>query len=131
MSDAERQGFVEALEALKRAEARINELAEENAKLRREVEEWRRGHRTRKQRFSSGAEGKLRATGRDPGRERGHAGAKRAVPAEIHATEEVAMPEVCECGGCVAATSESMSTVVQDIEPVRPRNVKLTTKVGM
>jgi transposase len=116
---------------------RIAELERQNAELRRrleevlkELEEWKRGHRERRRRRSSGPEGGRRATGRGPGRPWGAKGSNRPVPKTIDETVEYELPPICACGGVVEATGEEQSTVVQDIPPVQVRNVRHVGPVG-
>jgi len=74
---------------------RIAELLAENAalreeltRLRKEIEEWRRGHRERKKRRSSRQEGKRAQKKKRPGRKKGHAAASRPVPKDVDRTVE-------------------------------------------
>lgn len=105
-------------------------LREENARLRKELEEWKRGHRERSKRRSSRAEKRREASGKTPGRKKGHAGAWRRVP-KPDRTIVHPIPERCSCGGCVEATDEVDRTIVQDIPiRVRPENVEHVAHVG-
>jgi len=99
----------------------VEDLRRENAGLReqlqkvlKEVEEWKRGHRERSKRRSSRAEGRVRPERKRPGQKPGHAGAFRPVP---KADRQVVhpLPNRCECGGCVEPNGECESTIVQDI----------------
>ena len=103
---------------------RIAELEKENAalreelvRLRKEIEEWRRGHRERGKRRSSRAEGRPQRTrtGRAPGRRAGHEGAFRPAPKDVDKVVRHPMPKRCECGGCAEPTGEEDSTVVEDM----------------
>jgi transposase len=116
---------------------RIAELERENAELRRqlaklqkEIEEWKRGHRERRHRRSSRPEGSRQATGMGPGRPAGAKGSNRPVPKTIHESVEHPFPAVCQCGGTVEATGEVQNTVVQDIPPVTVRNTRHVAPVG-
>jgi transposase len=93
-------------------------------KLRKEIEEWKRGFRERGKRRSSQAEGKAKASGKKPGRKAGHEGVSRPVPDRIDRTEVHLASEICECGGATEETGEVESTVVQDLPPVKVENVK-------
>ena len=105
-------------------------LREENARLRKELEEWKRGHRERGKRRSSRPEGH-RATERlKPGRKKGHLGVKRVVPKPDRRVVHE-MPSHCECGGCAKANGETVSTVVQDIPLPRAENVEHVARVGV
>lgn len=105
------------------------ELRKENARLRKIIEEWKRGHRERGKRRSSRPEGRKKGKRKRPGRKAGHPGARRP-PVEADRTVEYPMPGQCECGGCVMPTGETDETVVQDIPPVKPENVKHVAPVG-
>jgi hypothetical protein len=116
---------------------RIAELEKENAalrdelmRLRKEIEEWRRGHRERSKRRSSRTEGARAKSGKSPGRKAGHEGAFRPVPKKVDRTVRHPMPKHCACGGCVEATSEEDSTVVEDIPPVNVERTRHVTRVG-
>jgi transposase len=104
-------------------------LREENAKLRRVVEEWKRGHRERSKRRTSRAEGARVGERKKPGRKVGHAPARRAVP-KPDRTVNHPLPPQCGCGGHVVSTGEVASTIVQDIPPVRVENVEHVAPVG-
>lgn len=93
-------------------------------KLRKEIEEWKRGFRERPKRRCSKAEGKPKASGKRPGRKAGHVGASRPVPDRIDRTQVYPALEICECGGATEETGEVESTIVQDIPPVKVENVK-------
>lgn len=106
-------------------------LREEHTKLRKEIEEWRRGHRERRKRRSSRGEKKKRSRGgRGPGRKTGHEGASRPVPKDVDKTVQHALPEHCECGGCVEPTGEEDSTVVEDIPLVQVERTRHVAPVG-
>lgn len=127
-SDSERIAELE-----RRLEEVLNEnasLREENARLRKELEEWKRGHRERGKLRSSRPEGH-RATERlKPGRKKGHPGVKREVPKPDRRVVHE-MPSHCECGGGAKATGEVVSTVVQDIPVPRSENVEHVAPVGV
>ena len=121
MADLERQ--------LEAALKEIQTLREENARLRRELEEWKRGHRERSKRRSSRAEGQLTGEKKRPGRKLGHPGAQRPVPTpDRQVTYPV--PDHCECGGCVEPIDETVATIVQDIPVVRSENVEHVAQAG-
>jgi len=112
-------------EALRKVDA----LQQENTRLRKELEEWKRGHRERRKRRSSRAEGRRKSEPKKPGRKAGHPGAFRKVP-KPDRTEVHPMPERCTCGGHVSATGENDSTIVQDIPAPRVENVEHVAPVG-
>ena len=112
-------------EALQKVEA----LREENVRLRKELEEWRRGHRERSKRRSSRAEGRRTTEPKKPGRKPGHAGAFRKVP-KPDRTEMHPLPPRCACGGQVSPTGETERTIVQDIPVPRVENVEHVAPVG-
>jgi transposase len=117
----------------KRDEARSRELEavrEELAKLRKEIEEWKRGFRERGKRRTSRAEGGRARTGKPLGRPAGHSGARRAVPERIDREVEHAMPTTCGCGGTVTGTGETDSVVVVDIPPVVAQHTRHVAHVG-
>jgi transposase len=99
--------------------------------LRKELEEWKRGHRERSKRRSSRPEGTRKTTGRGPGRRAGAKGSNRPVPDRIDREVVHPVPACCpDCGGEVEAGPETQSTIVQDIPPVRPENVRHVGGVG-
>ena len=108
----------------------ITALRDELVRLRKEIEEWRRGHRERSKRRSSRAEGTGARSGGRPGRRAGHEGAFRPVPKKIDRTVRHRMPKRCECGGCVEPTGEHDSTIVEDIPPVQVTRTRHVTPVG-
>lgn len=122
--------IVELERRLERTLAENRGLREENVRLRKELEEWKRGHRERRKRRSSRAEGRRSGERKRPGRRPGHQGAWRPAvkPDRI---EEHPLPERCACGGCVSPTDDFESTVVQDIPPVKVENVKHVARVGL
>lgn len=121
MTDAERIGELEKENAA---------LREEVVRLRKEIEEWRRGHRERSKRRSSRPERSRTKSGAQPGRKAGHDGAFRPVPDQVDHTERHPMPKRCSCGGSVEPTSEEDSTVVEDIPPVQVVRTRHVTPVG-
>jgi hypothetical protein len=104
-------------------------LREENARLRKELEEWKRGHRERSKRRSSRAEGCGRGERKRAGGKSGHAGAFRPVPKPDRRVVHP-LPRHCECGGHVKANGETESTMVQDIATPRIENVLHVAPVG-
>lgn len=88
----------------------------DNERLQKEVEQWRRGHRVRRHRFSSCPEAKRSRLKKRPGRKVGHPGARRPVPQTVDVVVEHALERVCDCGGAVSADGEMLVTYVEDIE---------------
>jgi transposase len=122
------QALKELAEALKENGA-LREVVEQQ---KRAIEEWKRGFRERRKRRTSRAEGKRRGTGKPRGRRVGHDGAHRAEPERIDQTVQHPVPGRCECG-CedIEVTDEVVSTVVEDIPPVRAQNTKHVARVGL
>jgi transposase len=116
-------------ERLKRSLGENEGLREENVRLRKELEEWKRGHRERSKRRSSRAEGRRKGERKRPGRKAGHPGAFRPE-VKPDRTVEHPLPERCTCGGCVSPTEDFDRTVVQDIPPVKVENVEHVARVG-
>jgi transposase len=117
----------------KRGQERERELAalrEELAKVRKEIEEWKRGFRERGKRRTSRTEGRRSRSGKPLGRKPGHPGAWAKVPERIDDEVEHPMPPECACGGVVVATGETDSTVVVDIPPVVPQHTRHVAHVG-
>jgi transposase len=108
----------------------LDALREELAKVKKEIEEWKRGFRERGKRRMSRTEGRRALSGKKVGRQAGHAGAQRPVPDRVDNEVEHAMPASCSCGGAVAATGETDSTIVVDIPPVVPRHTRHVADVG-
>ena len=122
MTDAERIADLER---------QLAEALHTIGELRRELEEWKRGHRERRKRRSSRAEGVKRVTGVGPGRPFGAKGSNRPVPTEIHREEHHPVPACCpDCGGEVEVGPDTQSTIVQDIPPIRVENVRHVGCVG-
>lgn len=79
----QRSGSERIAELKRRLEEALKEIAslrEANARLRKELEEWKRGHRERGKRRSSRPEGPRLTERLKPGRKKGHPGVKRKVP---------------------------------------------------
>lgn len=127
--DARDEQIADLKRQLAQALAEIAALREENARLRKELEEWKRGHRERSKRRSSRAERQREASGKKPGRKAGHAGAWRPIPKPDRSVE-YPVPKRCSCGGHVDPIDETDRTIVQDIPPVRPENVEHVAHVG-
>ena len=110
----------------------LDALREELAKVRKEIEEWRRGFRERGKRRTSRTEGRRAGTGKPRGRKPGHPGAWAKAPARIDDEVEYPVPPECSCGGAVVSTgeTESTSTVVVDIPPVVPQHTRHVAHVG-
>jgi transposase len=108
----------------------MDALREEMVKLRKEIEEWKRGFRERRKRRTSRPEGKRAASGKPRGRKPGHVGSRPAVPGRIDDEVEHPMPSSCSCGGAIVSTGETDSTVVIDIPPVQPKHTRHTAHVG-
>ena len=108
----------------------LDALREEVGKLRKEIEEWKRGFRERGKRRTSRAEGGRTRSGKPLGRKAGHKGARAEAPDRIDEEVEYAMPEQCSCGGAVEETGETESTVVVDIPPVVATHTRHVAHVG-
>lgn len=123
----ERADYERIVEELRRENAA---LREENQRLRKDLEEWKRGHRERSKRRTSGVEGVRRGNGGRPGRKPGHAPASRPIPPAVDREVVHPMPDQCGCGGDVEETNEEDSTIVEDIPPVQVVRTRHVTKVG-
>ena len=119
-------------------EERIEQLERENAalrleleKLRREIEEWKRGFRERGKRRTSRGEGRERGKRKKSGRKPGHPAAHRPVPDHVDHEQVHATPVTCPCcDGPVELTEERASTLEIDVPPVKPEVTRHTTVVG-
>jgi len=111
-------------------ERELDALREELAKVRKEIEEWKRGFRERGKRRTSRAEGRRARTGKPLGRKPGHPGARATAPDRIDDDVEHPIPAQCACGGAVVPTGETESTVVVDIPPVVPKHTRHVAHVG-
>lgn len=122
----------------KSPEERIEQLERENAalrleleKLRREIEEWKRGFRERGKRRTSRTEGRERGQRKKPGRKPGHPASHRPVPGHIDHEQMHATPVLCPCcNGPVEQTDEMLSTLEVDVPPVKPEVTRHKTVVG-
>jgi transposase len=120
------------------AEERIEQLERENAalrleleKLRREIEEWKRGFRERGKRRTSCGEARERGKRKKSGRKRGHPAAHRPVPAHVDREEVHATPARCpNCDGPVERTEQTVSTLEIDVPPVKPEVTRHKTLIG-
>jgi hypothetical protein len=108
----------------------LEALREDLTKVRKEIEEWKRGFRERGKRRTSHREGRRARSGKPLGRKPGHPGAWAKVPARIDDEVEHPMPSQCSCGGAVVPTGETESTVVVDIPPVVPQHTRHVAHVG-
>jgi transposase len=119
-------------------EERIEQLERENAalrleleKLRREIEEWKRGFRERGKRRTSRAEGGARRERKKSGRKTGHPASHRPRPEHVDHEEVHATPDACPCcNGPVELTEETVSTLEVDVPPVKPEVTRHKTVVG-
>jgi transposase len=119
-------------------EERIEQLERENAalrleleKLRRVIEEWKRGYRERGKRRTSRGEARVRGKRKKPGRKPGHPAAHRPVPDHVDHEQLHATPVTCPCcDGPVEPTEETASTLEIDVPPVKPEVTRHTTVVG-
>lgn len=119
-------------------EERIEQLERENAalrleleKLRRELEEWKRGFRERGKRRTSRREGRVQGKRKKPGRKPGHRAAHRAAPGHVDHEQVYATPVTCPCcEGPVDLTEETVSTLEIDVPPVKPEVTRHKTVVG-
>ena len=119
-------------------EERIEQLERENAslrleleKLRREIEEWKRGFRERGKRRTSRGEGRKHGPRKKSGRKAGHPASHRPVPAHVDREQVHVTPERCPCcDGLVERTEETASTLEVDVPPVKPEVTRHTTVVG-
>ena len=111
-------------------ERELDALRGELAKVRKEIEEWKRGFRERGKRRTSRTEGRRARSGKPLGRKPGHPGAWTKKPARIDDEVEYPVPPECSCGGAVVSTGETESTVVVDIPPVVPQHTRHIAHVG-
>jgi hypothetical protein len=104
-------------------------LKAEVAALKERVAELESQNRPPAAPFRRPAEEKKTKPGR-PGRKPGHPGVCRAIPSQIDHEEEVPLrvPESCpECGGTLWDPPLPCVQYVEELPPVRPRVLKLTT----
>lgn len=111
-------------------ERELDALRGELAKVRKEIEEWKRGFRERGKRRTSRTEGRRARSGKPLGRKLGHPGAWTKKPSRIDDEVEYPVPPECSCGGAVVSTGETESTVVVDIPPVVPQHTRHIAHVG-
>jgi transposase len=108
----------------------LDALREELAKVRKEIEEWKRGFRERGKRRTSRTEGRRARTGKPLGRKAGHTGTRLAAPDRVDDEVEHAIPTSCSCGGAVLPTGEVESTVVVDVPLVQAEHTRHVAHVG-
>jgi transposase len=136
VTDADRiaqlERIVEELQRkLAEATRTVEQLTEENGRLRKVEEAWRRGLRERsKRRSSKAAGGAFIGPKRKRGRPGGVVGSNRPVPPEVDHVKCHDMPATCTCGGAVEATGETKSTIVEDIPPVKVERTRHDAPVG-
>lgn len=107
---------------LQQQERANTELREQLEQVRRELEEWKHGHRVRPRRT------RRRCTvgsGKKPGRKRGHAGSGRPYPqeAEVEREEPHSQEHCPRCGQPVVPTGEAKTQYVEELVPARRRVV--------
>lgn len=105
-------------------------LREELTKLRKEIEEWKRGFRERGKRRTSRSEAQQPRLRKPLGRKPGHVGAHAKAPERTDGEVQYPMPATCTCGGAAVSTGETESTVVVDIPPVVPQHTRHVAHVG-
>ena len=111
-------------------ERELDALREELAKVRKEIEEWKRGFREQGKRRTSRTEGQRARSGKPLRRKPGHPGAWAKQPDRIDDEVEHPMPPQCACGGAVVSTGATESTVVVDIPLVVPQHTRHVAHVG-
>lgn len=109
---------------------RIAELEREVADLRRVIEEWKRGHRYRRRRFSSRSERRRNGSRKRPGRKSGHPGAFRPVPERTDRTEVCPVNQCPDCGGSVEDTGVAETIKVEELIPARIEVVAYEKRSG-
>jgi hypothetical protein len=124
VTDAERNAELE--EALRRRDARIAELERLVGELSKVIEAWKRGHRVRPGgKIAQKSRDKRKATGRGPGRPKGHEGAGRPAPTSVDRDVTVPLPPTCPCGGIIDPTDEEPGAhLVEEIIPARVEVVR-------
>jgi DNA repair exonuclease SbcCD ATPase subunit len=121
------------IQELERENAQLHRQLEhqerENAALRaqldqlqRELEEWKRGHRTRPRRARRHGQD---ANGKKPGCKPGHVGHGRPYPgeAEVEREEHHSQERCPRCGQQVVPTGERKTQYVEELVPARRRVV--------
>jgi transposase len=115
-----RQQLAEALE-------RIAQLEQENSRLQQRLDELERESARQAAPFRRGEAKKVPPGERKrPGRKPGHPGAYRQRPA--HVDEEIEVPlEACPCCGGPLQDRRPLVQYIEEIPPLRPKVVRLTT----
>jgi transposase len=96
---------------------RIEELEKTVEEQARIIEEWKRGHRTRSRPNSR----KKRKAGqkKNPGRPKGHDGARREIPDKIDKEVERTKDECSGCHGALIPTGKTEEVFIENVIPAR------------
>jgi len=131
MDDNTRQIIEELRAENRQLRERIEQLENENRRLREQLEQIQKlamrqaAPFRREERLKIPPEQKKR-----PGSKPGHCGHFRVVPNHIDQTVEVPLTQCPHCGGQVSDCSR-VEQIIEEIEPVRPRVVKIITYRGV
>lgn len=131
MSDDPRDKRIAELEAqLREALALIEELRQENRRLRERLEELEQAAARQAAPFRRPEAKKVPAEQRKkPGRKPGHPGAFRAAPEQIDEVIDLPLDHCPGCGGSVTQV-RVIEQIIEEIPPIRPRVYKLITRRG-
>ncbi len=105
-------------------ERQVRTLLEEIHRLRKELDEWKRGIRVRKRRYSSGPERKPDNERKRPGRKKGHAGAGRTAPDHVDRTEHRVLDLCPDCCVMMNDTGETETVRIEDVIPAHVEAVE-------
>ena len=89
-------------EKIARLEKENGDLRAALAELRRELEEWKRGHRIRDRKRRGKAKASAQGAPRKSGRGKGHVGAGRPGPTRVDKTVACRVDGPCACGGVLS-----------------------------
>jgi hypothetical protein len=107
---------------LQQQEHANTELREQLGQGKRELEEWKHGHRVRPRRTRRHCPV---GSGKKPGRQRGHSGSGRPYPqaAEVEREEPQSQEPCPRCGPQVVPTGEAKTQSGEELVPARRRVV--------
>lgn len=131
MGEDPRDRRIAELEAqLHEALALIEQLRQENRRLRERLEELERAAARQAAPFRRPEAKKIPAEQRKkPGRKPGHPGAFRTTPQQIDEVIDLPLDRCPGCGGSVQQV-RVVEQIIEEIEPIRPRVYKLVTRRG-
>lgn len=131
MDDSTKQLIEELQAEIRRLSERNEQLENENRRLREQLEQAQKLAMRQAAPFRREERAKIPPDKQKrPGRKEGHVGSYRRMPQHIDQTVEVPLENCPYCGSRVGDCSR-VEQIIEEIEPVRPRVVKVITYRGI